>query len=99
VHLQHLHLSIDRVDQADLLRQAMHRTDAAAREPAHAVAVLILNIARCVHRSGLRGPRPSLQPSLNPSSSMRDLPLPSRLLVIAFASRLVSTRLHSKCPS
>jgi len=99
VHLQHLHLSIDRVDQADMPGQAMHRADAAARESTDAVAVLILNVARRVHRSELRVPRPSLQPPLNAMTSPRDLPLLSCLLVVAFASRLVSTRLHSKCPS
>jgi hypothetical protein len=31
VHLQDLHAPIDRVDQADVLRQAVHRADAATR--------------------------------------------------------------------
>src|SRR5262245_56533321 len=76
----------------------MHRTDPATCEPAHAVAVLILNIARHVHRAWLRGPHPWSQPALNSSSTSRHLGLSS--LTPSFAPRqfLVSTRLHSKCP-
>jgi hypothetical protein len=82
--LQHLDLPINRVDQAGVLRQAMHRADASARQPAHPIAVLILNIARLVHRSRLRLPHARSQPPLDPSFALRHL--------------LMSTRLHSKCP-
>jgi hypothetical protein len=84
VDLQHLDVAIDRLDQPRVLRQAMHGADAAARQPADPIAVLILNVARRVHRPRLRVPRARFQPSGNPSFAPRQL--------------LVSTRLHSKCP-
>src|SRR5712691_3771831 len=81
---QRLHLAIDRVDQPRLLRQAMHRADPAARQPAHAIAVLVLDVARAVHRRRLRCPRPRPQPPLDSS--------------FAPCHILMSTGLHSKCP-
>ena len=83
--LQHFDVPIDRLDQADVLCQAMHRTDASRRESSDPVAVLVPDVARPIHRSRLRRPRPRPQPTFDS----------------CFASRhvLMSTRLHSKCPS
>jgi hypothetical protein len=85
VHLQHFHMPIDRVDQAGVLHQSMHRANSPARQPMDPIAVFILDIARTVHGSGLRRPGPRSQSPLNSSFTPRQL--------------LVSTRLHSKCPS
>jgi len=68
-----------------VLGQAMHDSNPATGDPAHAVAVLVLDIARPVQRSRLRRPRPRSQSPLNSSFTPRHV--------------LVSTRLHSKCPS
>src|SRR3989337_2738411 len=62
----------------------MHRPDAAACQAAHAIAVLVLDVARPIHRGRLRLPPPRPQPPLNPSFAPRN--------------GLVSTRTHSKCP-
>jgi hypothetical protein len=92
-------MPIDRIDQADVLSQAMYRANATALEPPHAVVVLILNVARRVHRPRLFRPRPRPQPSLDPASPPRDRGLPSLLLLVAPRPFLMSTRLHSKFPS
>jgi hypothetical protein len=84
MHLQHLHVPIDRVDQPRVLRQPMHGADPTTGESAPPIAVLILNVAHRVHRARLRVPRPRLQPPFNPPFAPRHL--------------LVSTRLHSKYP-
>ena len=51
----------------------------------HTIAVLVFNVARPEHRRRLRPPRPRSQPSLDSSFAPRQF--------------LMSTRLHSKCPS
>ena len=84
MHLQHLHVPIDRGHQPRVLRQPMHRADPATRQSAHPITVLILHVARPIHRRRLRLPRPRPQPPLNSSFAPRHV--------------LVSTCLHSKCP-
>jgi hypothetical protein len=60
----------------------MHRADPATGQSAHAIALLVLNVARPLHRRGLRRPRPRAPPPLNPSFAPRQV--------------LVSTPRHSK---
>src|SRR6266851_4645297 len=63
----------------------MHRPDAPTRQPTDAVTVLIVNVAGSVHRCRLRRPGPRSQSPLDASFAPRHV--------------LMSTRLHSKCPS
>ena len=62
----------------------MHRADPAARQPAHPIAVLVLNVARPIHRRLLSLPRPRSQSPLDSPFAPRQF--------------FVSTCLHSKCP-
>jgi len=56
VHLQHRHVPIERLDQPRVLRQLRHRPDPTSRQPAHPIAVLVLDVAGSVPRRRLRRP-------------------------------------------
>src|SRR3990172_9419398 len=84
MYLQDLDMPIDRFDQPRVPHQPMHGADAATRQSAHAVTVLVLDVTRAVHRRRLRRPRPGLQPLLDPLFATRQF--------------LMSTCAHSKCP-